>query len=144
MDLFSVSGLFNHYKSNFSDNLYNFNTNLKCQGIVEGSRSASEGNRENFGASSSVMEEPNPVSSMCSFLILLIMVCVVVSLYFWAIMTLYKFALPPFIKCLCVLFMLLGQPMYSIILAYLFDGANTSWPFKKTALGAQFGKSLRR
>lgn len=199
MDLLTISGIVNHFKSTFADsssseegfdwkyacefiksvatedystvsakyprlskyqydNLYN-NKNLqplssactcalsgnggygKCltpdqkQQLMNFVESLSSSMKENFGAASSSADESNMVLSGCSFIILLIAVCIVVALYFWAIITVCNFKLPLVIVCLCLLFMLLGQPMYSIILAYLFSNKTFGkYPFPITQM----------
>ena len=118
MDMFSVPGIMTHVKTNFTDT---FNSQKK-NGL--------KFLNENFGASSS--EEMNMANTVFSSIVLFIAICIVVALYFWAIMILMSpqnFILSPVVKFLFILFMLLGQPMYSIILAYLFSNGQT--PFQK-------------
>ena len=53
--------------------------------------------------------------------ILLFIIIAVVGLYIWAIVLLCTLNLEPIIKIICVMFLFFGQPLISIILAYIFN-----------------------
>lgn len=78
--------------------------------------------KEKFGSQSSSEEEATISSNVnLGTILFLILICVMVFiLYLWAFNCLFLFNLNPLILSLCIIYLLIGRPMYSILLAYVF------------------------
>tara|TARA_B100000886_G_C20300844_1_gene439618 strand:- start:196 stop:510 length:315 start_codon:yes stop_codon:yes gene_type:complete len=74
------------------------------------------------GSKSEAMDGYSKIFLIVTFIISLI---IILAFYWWAISLLFKFSLPPTISILCVIFLLFGNPLLSIIFAYLFHNQTT-------------------
>ena len=75
---------------------------------------------ENFGEKNSSSEELTDLQYAFLIFIFIIAVLIVAALYYWALTSLITFNIPVVIVVLCTIFLLIGNPIYAIIFAYLF------------------------
>lgn len=75
---------------------------------------------ENFNDNSSPEEEISNNQQLIINIIFIITVLIVAALYYWAISALINFNIPPLITIICIIFLLIGNPLYAIIFLYLF------------------------
>ena len=83
--------------------------------------------QENFGSKKEVKgsdqeQQLSQPALILLFIISIIILIIVVVFYYWAITLLVNFTLPPPILLLCIVFLIMGNPLYSIIFSYLFNG----------------------
>jgi len=70
---------------------------------------------------SSSSEELSPIDNILLTILIIIGGIIILALYVWAFMILFKFSLPRPILYLSILFILSGNPIYAIIFGYLFN-----------------------
>ena len=76
-------------------------------------------NKENLD--SQTEEKNNPFIIIISLILFLIILIIVIALYYWAIACLINFNLPSVVLVLCILFLLTGNPILSILFSYIFN-----------------------
>ena len=100
---------------------------LTVSGLIENFNNT----KEKFGNLSSKEEDDivktssNLMMKILIFLFIVIIAIIVIALYFWAIKCILLFKLPKTISILCILFLLMGQPLFAIIFAYIFKDRAT-------------------
>ena len=79
--------------------------------------------KETFGNTNSTEsseEELTDVQQAFLIAIFVVAILIIAALYYWAFMILITFNIPFVVIILCVLFLLMGNPLFAIIFAYLF------------------------
>jgi len=91
------------------------------------------GNTDNNDNSSSA-EELTDVQQALLIAIFVVAILIIAALYYWAFMLLFTFNLPFIVIILCILFLLIGNPLFAIIFAYIFKDKNLNMTDLKTSI----------
>ena len=75
---------------------------------------------ENFEDENSSFEEIPLNFKLISTITFVIAIIIIASLYYWAISSIITFNIPPIIFVICLLLLLMGNPLHAIIFLYLF------------------------
>jgi uncharacterized membrane protein len=95
---------------------------LSVQNVIENIQNMREsfGDKDNSDNCNSSEEELDEFTTYMLVIFIIILIIILILLYIWVGIVLLRFKLPPIILALAVICAILGNPLYAIILAYLF------------------------